>query len=190
MRSEIHKLKPEDLEETIADIGYPIVIKPLDGNHGKGASINVTNWDDAVKGLKHAKEYSRRVIVEKFITGFDFRILVINNEVIAAAQRVPAHVIGNGKNTIQELIDITNEDPRRGYGHENVLTKITTNELTQTIIKDAGYALDSVIAKGERLILKDTANLSTGGTAEDITDIIHPANIAMAERISKIIDLD
>ena len=96
----------EDLQETIDDIGYPIVIKPLDGNHGKGASINVTNWDDAVKGLKHAKEYSRRVIVEKFITGFDFRVLVINNEVIAAAQRVPAHVIGNGKHTIQEYVQI------------------------------------------------------------------------------------
>ena len=115
----------EDLQETIDDIGYPIVIKPLDGNHGKGASINVTNWEDAVEGLHYAKKHSRRVIVEKFITGFDFRVLVINNEVIAAAQRVPAHVIGDGIHTIQELIDETNKDTRRGYGHENVLTEIT-----------------------------------------------------------------
>ena len=180
----------EDLQETIDDIGYPIVIKPLDGNHGKGASINVTNWEDAVKGLKHAKEYSRRVIVEKFITGFDFRVLVINNEVIAAAQRVPAHVVGNGKNTIQELIDVTNEDPRRGYGHENVLTEITIDRSTKRLIDNAGYTLESVLPEGETLYLKSTANLSTGGTSVDVTDLMHPENVFIAERISRVIGLD
>tara|TARA_B100000524_G_scaffold54373_1_gene25326 strand:+ start:4363 stop:7002 length:2640 start_codon:yes stop_codon:yes gene_type:complete len=180
----------EDLQETIDDIGYPIVLKPLDGNHGKGASINVTNWDDAVKGLKHAKEYSRRVIVEKFITGFDFRVLVINNEVVAAAQRVPAHVIGNGKNTIQELIDITNEDPRRGYGHENVLTEITIDKSTERLIENAGYTLESILEKKETLYLKSTANLSTGGTSVDVTDLMHPENVFIAERISRVIGLD
>ena len=180
----------EDLKDTIDDIGYPIVIKPLDGNHGKGASINVNNWEDAVKGLKHAKEYSRRVIVEKFVTGFDFRVLVINNEVIAAAQRVPAHVIGNGKNTIQELIDITNEDPRRGYGHENVLTEITIDRTTERLIDNAGYTLDSVLSEGEILYLKSTANLSTGGTSVDVTDLMHPENVFIAERISRVIGLD
>jgi len=180
----------EDLKDTIDDIGYPIVIKPLDGNHGKGASINVNNWEDAVKGLKHAKEYSRRVIVEKFVTGFDFRVLVINNEVIAAAQRVPAHVIGNGKNTIQELIDITNEDPRRGYGHENVLTEITIDRTTERLIDNAGYTLDSVLPEDETLYLKSTANLSTGGTSVDVTDLMHPENVFIAERISRVIGLD
>ncbi len=180
----------EDLKDTIDDIGYPIVIKPLDGNHGKGASINVTNWEDAVKGLKHAKEYSRRVIVEKFVTGFDFRVLVINNEVIAAAQRVPAHVIGNGKNTIQELIDITNEDPRRGYGHENVLTEITIDRTTERLIDNAGYTLGSVLPEDETLYLKSTANLSTGGTSVDVTDLMHPENVFIAERISRVIGLD
>ena len=180
----------EDLKDTIDDIGYPIVIKPLDGNHGKGASINVTNWEDAVKGLKHAKEYSRRVIVEKFVTGFDFRVLVINNEVIAAAQRVPAHIIGNGKNTIQELIDITNEDPRRGYGHENVLTEITIDRTTERLIDNAGYTLDSVLPENETLYLKSTANLSTGGTSIDVTDLMHPENVFIAERISRVIGLD
>jgi len=180
----------EDLKDTIDDIGYPIVIKPLDGNHGKGASINVTNWEDAVKGLKHAKEYSRRVIVEKFVTGFDFRVLVINNEVIAAAQRVPAHVIGNDKNTIQELIDITNEDPRRGYGHENVLTEITIDRTTERLIDNAGYTLDSVLPEDETLYLKSTANLSTGGTSVDVTDLLHPENVFIAERISRVIGLD
>ena len=150
----------------------------------------MTNWEDAVKGLKHAKEYSRRVIVEKFVTGFDFRVLVINNEVIAAAQRVPAHVIGNGKNTIQELIDITNEDPRRGYGHENVLTEITIDRTTERLIDNAGYTLDSVLPEDETLYLKSTANLSTGGTSVDVTDLMHPENVFIAERISRVIDLD
>ena len=180
----------EDLQETIEDIGYPIVIKPLDGNHGKGASINVTNWDDAVKGLWHAKDYSRRVIVEKFITGFDFRVLVINNEVVAAAQRVPAHVIGNGKNNIKELIDITNEDPRRGYGHENVLTEITIDKSTERLIENAGYTLESILPEKETLYLKSTANLSTGGTSVDVTDLMHPENVFLAERISRVIGLD
>ena len=180
----------EDLQETIEDIGYPIVIKPLDGNHGKGASINVTNWDDAVKGLWHAKDYSRRVIVEKFITGFDFRVLVINNEVVAAAQRVPAHVIGNGKNNIKELIDITNQDPRRGYGHENVLTEITIDKSTERLIENAGYTLESILPEKETLYLKSTANLSTGGTSVDVTDLMHPENVFLAERISRVIGLD
>ena len=180
----------EDLQETIEDIGYPIVIKPLDGNHGKGASINVTNWEDAVKGLWHAKDYSRRVIVEKFITGFDFRVLVINNEVVAAAQRVPAHVIGNGKNNIKELIDITNEDPRRGYGHENVLTEITIDKSTERLIENAGYTLESILPEKETLYLKSTANLSTGGTSVDVTDLMHPENVFLAERISRVIGLD
>jgi cyanophycin synthetase len=184
--------KERSLEEACNYVGYPLVIKPVDGNHGRGITVDIQNLDDALVGFRHAKESSRSgaIIVEKFITGEDYRLLVINNQLVAGAIRTPANVIGDGKATIQELIDKVNSDPRRGFGHENVLTKITTNELTQNIIKDAGYTLDSVISKGERLILKDTANLSTGGTAEDITDIIHPANVSMAERISKIIDLD
>lgn len=180
----------EDLENTIKKIGYPIVIKPLDGNHGKGASINVNNWEDAVAGLHHAKKYSRRVIVERFITGFDFRVLVIDNKVVAAAQRVPAHVKGNGKNTIQELIDIENKDPRRGYGHENVLTEITVDRDTTDLLSKKGYSLETVPAKDEIVYLKSTANLSTGGTSIDVTDLMHPENIFLAERIARVIGLD
>ncbi len=184
--------RERSLAEACRYVGYPLVIKPVDGNHGRGITVDIQNYDDALVAFNHAKDSSRSgaIIVEKFITGEDYRLLVINNHLVAGAIRTPAHVVGDGKSTIQELIDKVNSDPRRGFGHENVLTKITTNELTQTIIKDAGYTLESVIDKGERLILKDTANLSTGGTAEDITDIIHPANVSMAERISKIIDLD
>ena len=184
--------RERSLEEACRYVGYPLVIKPVDGNHGRGITVDIQNYDDALEAFRHAKDSSRSgaIIVEKFIKGEDYRLLVINHVLVAAAIRTPAHVIGDGKSTIQELIDKINEDPRRGYGHENVLTKITVNELTKTIIKDKGYTVDSVLKKDERLILKDTANLSTGGTAEDITDIVHPANVSMAERISKIIDLD
>lgn len=180
----------EDLAETIEKIGYPIVLKPLDGNHGKGASINVTNWEDAVSGLAFAKKYSNRIIVEKFITGFDFRILVIDNKLVAAAKRVPAHVVGDGNKNIQELIDLTNLDPRRGYGHENVLTKIDVDRDTEDLLEKLNYTLETIPRKEEIVYLKSTANLSTGGTSVDVTDMMHPENIFLAERISRVIGLD
>lgn len=182
--------RESSLEEACRYVGYPLVIKPIDGNHGRGITVDIQNYEDAVVAFHAAKEVSRRVIVEKFVTGRDYRLLVINNVLVAAAIRTPAHVIGDGKSTVEDLIIEVNKDPRRGYGHENELTMITVNDLTKTIIKDAGYTLDSVLEDGKQLILKDTANLSTGGTAEDVTDIVHPANVSMAERISKIIDLD
>lgn len=180
----------EGMAEIIEKIGFPIVIKPLDGNHGKGASINLTTMEDAKAGLEFAQKYSHRVIVEKYITGFDFRVLVINNKVVAAAQRVPAHVKGDGKKTIQELIDIENTDPRRGYGHENVLTEITVDRDTTDLLTKKGYTLETVPAKDEIVYLKSTANLSTGGTSIDVTDLMHPENIFISERISRVIGLD
>lgn len=184
--------RERSLNDACDYVGFPLVIKPIDGNHGRGITVDINNYDDALVAFRHAKESSKSgaLIVEKFITGRDFRLLVINNVLVAASVRTPAHIVGDGKATVQELIDKVNSDPRRGYGHENVLTKITTNELTQKLIKDADYTLDSVLGKGVELMLKDTANLSTGGTAEDVTDIVHPANVSMVERISKIIDLD
>ncbi|MFV8334405.1 cyanophycin synthetase [Flavobacterium sp. GSP14] len=180
----------DDLAATIKKIGYPIVLKPLDGNHGKGASINVTNWEDAVSGLAFAKEYSKRIIVEKFITGFDYRILVIDNKLVAAAKRVPAHVVGDGTATIQELISTTNLDPRRGYGHENVLTQIDVDRDTEDLLEKLGYTLATIPKIDEIVFLKSTANLSTGGTSVDVTDMMHPENIFLAERISRVIGLD
>lgn len=180
----------EDLDATIKKIGYPIVLKPLDGNHGKGASINVKNWEDAKAGLVYAQTYSRRVIVEKFITGFDFRVLIIDNKLVAAAKRVPAHVVGDGKNTIQYLIDETNKDPRRGYGHENVLTQIDVDRDTLDLLEKLDYTVESIPKSGEIVYLKSTANLSTGGTSVDVTDMMHPENIFLAERISRVIGLD
>lgn len=180
----------EDLEDVVKKIGYPIVIKPLDGNHGKGASINVKTWEDAVEGLAYAKKYSRRVIVEKFITGFDFRVLVIDNKLVAAAKREPAHVKGDGVHNIQQLIDETNLDPRRGYGHENVLTQIDVDRDTTDLLEKLGYTLETVPRKDEVVYLKSTANLSTGGTSLDVTDMMHPENIFLCERISRVIGLD
>ena len=182
--------RERSLKDACEYVGYPLVIKPIDGNHGRGITVDINSYEAALEAFHIAKEVSRAVIVEKFITGDDYRLLVINNKLVAAAIRTPAHVIGDGKSTIQELIDVVNSDPRRGYGHEKILTQITVNDLTKNIIKSAGYKLDTVIKKDEMLILKDTANLSTGGTAEDILDIVHPANVSMAERISKLIDLD
>lgn len=178
------------LEQACQYVGFPLVVKPIDGNHGRGITVNIKNIDDALVAFNAAQEISNKVIIEKYITGEDYRLLVINNVLVAAAKRTPANVVGDGKSTIKELVDEVNRDPRRGYGHENVLTKITINDLTRTIIAAKGYTEDSVPSEDETVILKDTANLSTGGTAEDITDIVHPSNVSMAERISKIIDLD
>ncbi len=180
----------EGLKDAVAKYGYPLVIKPIDGNHGKGNTTNITTWEQATKALEAAKQYGRNVIVEKFITGFDFRCLVINNKFICAALRTPASVVGDGVHNIQWLIEETNKDPRRGYGHEKVLTQITIDQFTQKMLDDAKITLEHVPAKGERVLLKPTANLSTGGTSTDVTDEVHPANVFMFERIAKIIGLD
>lgn len=180
----------EQLDSVVRKIQYPVVIKPLDGNHGKGSSINVNDWEAAKVGLEHAQKYSNKVIVEKYITGYDFRVLVINNKMVAAARRVPAHVVGDGEMNLQQLIDKENQDPRRGYGHENVLTEIAVDKDTFELLEKLHYTLETVPQKGEVVYLKSTANLSTGGTSIDVTDMVHPENITMAERISKIIGLD
>jgi cyanophycin synthetase len=182
--------RESSLEDAIRYVRYPIVIKPVNGNHGRGITININNYEDALLAFIEAKKVSNSVIIEKYIKGNDYRLLVINHKLVAAAKRTPAQVVGDGKQTIQQLIDEVNSDPRRGYGHENVLTAISINELTMSLIRAKNYTLDTVLADGEIMQLKDTANLSTGGTAEDVTDIVHPANVFMAERISKIIDLD
>ncbi|MCC8410338.1 cyanophycin synthetase [Mucilaginibacter sp. UR6-1] len=180
----------DQIDEVIKRVGFPLVFKPLDGNHGRGISINIKTREDAVAAYEHAARISRRVIVERYITGYDFRVLVIDNKMVAAALRVPAHVKGDGTLTIQQLIDKENSDPRRGYGHENVLTEITVDRDTLDLLEKKNYTLDSIPAEGEQVFLKSTANLSTGGTSIDVTDHVHPQNIFYAERISKIIGLD
>jgi cyanophycin synthetase len=174
----------DELEGAVDRVGFPVVIKPVDGNHGKGATVGINSIEEARIAFGKAKEYSRWIIVEKQLIGADFRALVVNNQLVAVAERVPAHVVGNGKSTIQKLIDKTNADPRRGYGHENVLTQIDIDGQTMRCIRKAGYELESVLPKGEILYLKTTANISTGGTAIDCTDEVHPENVFLFERIA------
>lgn len=178
------------LKSIIERTGYPIVIKPLKGNQGKGATIRITDWQEAVQALKVAQQFGRYILVEKHITGNDFRILVIDNKFVAAAKRVPAQVIGNGSSSVEELINEVNSDPKRGDGHQNTLTKIKIDQDTNNILQKRGLSLNSVPKNGVVVQLKSTANLSTGGTAIDVTDDVHPQNIFMAERLSKIVNLD
>lgn len=180
----------EELINALDSIGYPCVIKPIDGNHGKGATTNIKNIEEALIAFKLAKKHSERIIVEKFIQGNDFRLLVINHRLVAAAKRTPAHIVGDGKSTIKKLIDKVNADPRRGFGHENMLTEIKVDKMTQHILSTKNLTIKSVLPNKKKLFLKTTANLSTGGTATDVTDTVHPYNKFMAERISRIIGLD
>jgi cyanophycin synthetase len=180
----------EGLKDAIESVGYPVVLKPLNGNHGKGATTNIINFEQAVIALDAAQKYGRSVIVEKFITGFDFRILCINYKFVCAALRTPASVVGDGEHTIEWLVNETNKDERRGYGHEKVLTQITIDDFTQKMLDEKGYTTQTVPTKGELVLLKPTANLSTGGTSTDVTEEVHPSNIFMAERIARIVGLD
>jgi len=178
------------LADAIRYVGYPLVLKPIGGNHGRGITTDIRDEETAIAALHKAKEVSRSVIVEKYITGDDYRLLVINYKLVAASKRTPAHVVGDGKLTVHELIDQVNEDPRRGYGHEKVLTSIKVDAMTENILKKSGVELNDILENGQILYLKDTANLSTGGTATDVFDRVHPMNVFMAERIAKIIGLD
>ena len=178
------------VDEAIRKVGFPLVFKPLDGNHGRGISINIREKEAAIAAYEHAAKISRKVIVERFVTGYDFRVLVIDNKMVAAALRDPAHVMGDGHSTIQQLIDLENTNPKRGYGHENVLTLISVDRDTLDLLEKKGYTLETVPAKDEKLFVKSTANLSTGGTSVDVTDHVHPQNVFICERISKIIGLD
>ena len=183
----------DELEQAIADVGgYPIVIKPLDGNHGRGITIDIDSWSEAEVAYDMASQASktRSVIVEQFYRGNDHRVLVIDGKVVAVSERVPAHVVGNGKDTVKQLIELTNQDPRRGNGHDNVLTKITVDRTSESVLAKQGYTLDSVLPAKTTAYLRATANLSTGGVAIDRTDEIHPENIWLAQRVAKIIGLD
>lgn len=180
----------EGLKEAIDSVGFPMVLKPVDGNHGKGATTDINSWEHAVQALAAAQVYGRSVICERFIQGYDFRVLVIDNKFICAALRTPASVTGDGEHTIQWLVDETNKDPRRGFGHEKVLTSIKLDAFSDQMLKEKGYTLETIPPAGELVLLKPTANLSTGGTSTDVTDEVHPSNIFMCERISQIIGLD
>jgi cyanophycin synthetase len=171
-------------------VGYPVVLKPLNANHGKGVAINLNSRAEVERAFERALDYSDDVIIERYVEGRDHRVLVVNGEVVAVAERVPAHVIGDGRHTLQELIDIENKNPMRGQGHEKALTKIFINDESLRLVGEQGLALDAVPAEGQQVWLKYTANISTGGTAVDRTDDIHYENIETARRAARIIGLD
>jgi cyanophycin synthetase len=173
-------------------IGYPVVVKPLNANHGRGVSINLTTDEEIETAFEEAQKHgsSRAVLVESYLTGFDHRMLVVNNELVAVAKRVPGHVVGDGESTMTQLIDKVNEDPRRGIGHEKVLTRLELDSQANRLLEEAGYDAQTILDDGQVFYLRSTANLSTGGTAIDVTDIVHPDNRDMAVRAIKAIGLD
>ena len=171
-------------------IGYPVVLKPLSGNHGRGVSINLRTPEEVEVAFEKAREHGRSIVVESYIEGFDHRLVVIDGKLVAAAKRVPGHVVGDGRHSIAELVDIVNSDPRRGVGHEKVLTRLEFDHQAERLLRKLGYDRDTVPKDGEIVYLRSTANLSTGGTAIDVTDVIHPDNREMAIRAVKAIGLD
>jgi cyanophycin synthetase len=181
---------PNDCVEAAERLGYPVVVKPLDGNHGKGVSINLRTPEAVRTAFEKAYEFSSVVIVETFQEGHDYRILVVNGRVLAVAHRVPGHVVGDGRHTIRELVEMVNADPRRGIGHEKVLTRLEIDHQAERLLGQAGLTADSVLPAGEVFSLRSTGNLSTGGTSVDRTDVIHYDNRIMAERAVKAIGLD
>ncbi len=172
-------------------IGFPVVTKPYNGNHGRGISIRLMTDEEVAQGFAAAREHSRSVIVETFLEGDDHRLLVVNGELVAATRRTPGHVVGDGRNTVAQLIDIVNQDPRRGVGHEKVLTPAgnSTRRRKKCSRRPACRPIPFP-GPGQVVYLRSTANLSTGGTATDVTDVIHPDNREMAERAVRAIGLD
>ena len=171
-------------------LGYPVVTKPYNGNHGRGISIRLMNANEVTKGYAAAQEHSSSVIVETYLEGDDHRLLVVNGELIAATKRTPGHVIGDGVATVRQLVDEVNKDPRRGVGHEKVMTRINLDEQADMMMARVDMTADSIPQQGQVVMLRATANLSTGGTATDVTDVIHPDNRDMAERAITAIGLD
>ena len=171
-------------------LGYPVVTKPYNGNHGRGISIGLKTPDEVTAGFAAAQEHSSSVIVETHLNGEDHRLLVVGGELIAATRRTPGRVIGDGTHSIRQLVETVNQDPRRGIGHEKVMTRIELDAQADTMLTRQSLTLDSVPAAGQEVLLRSTANLSTGGTATDVTDLIHPDNREMAVRAVTAIGLD
>jgi len=178
--------------EAAESIGYPVVVKPLNANHGRGVSIHLMTPEEVETGFDVAKQHgtSRGVLVESYISGYDHRMLVVDGRLVAVAKRVPGHVVGDGEHTIDELMEIVNSDPRRGVGHEKTLTQLQFDTQAERLMEAAGHTQETVLPEGEVFFLRETANLSTGGTAIDLTDVVHPDNRAMAVRAVMAVGLD
>jgi cyanophycin synthetase len=176
--------------EALEDLEPPLVAKPLDGQQGKGVSLGLRTADEVAAAYRHARAFSSSVLVEESLTGRDFRVLVVDGRMVAAAERIPAHVMGDGEHTIRDLVEIANRDPRRGEGHARPLTRIEIDEASLASLSRRGYTPESVPPAGERVVLHQNANLSKGGTARDVTDEVHPSVARMCERAARTIGLD
>ncbi|HUQ98384.1 MAG TPA: cyanophycin synthetase [Gemmatimonadaceae bacterium] len=176
--------------DIVDEIGYPVILKPLDASHGRGISGRIDKEEDLKAAWEEAREFGSRIVIEQYAEGRDHRVLVINGKVVACAERVPARVVGDGKSTIAQLIERENKDPRRGVGHTKTLTKLPADERTKRFLRDQGLSMDSVLANEQVAFLRGTANLSTGGTAIDRTDEMHPDNVTACEMAAGIIGLD
>lgn len=180
----------DDLIIKAEQIGYPVVLKPRRGNQGRGVFANLKNKEEVISAYKLLINDFKDIIIEKNIFGKDYRICVVDGKVVAASERIAPYVIGDGVSNIKELIDNINKDIMRGYGHEKPLTKIKTDEGIKTYIYKKGYNLNSILPDGEKLILRENSNLSTGGKAIDCTDMICSENIDICERAAEAIGLD
>ncbi|HXU94504.1 MAG TPA: cyanophycin synthetase [Gallionella sp.] len=180
----------EDAWAAACEIGLPVVVKPVDGNQGKGVTVNIASRDQLLSAYAAAAEYSSEVMVERYLPGYDFRLLVVGGQVVAAARRDPPHVIGDGEHTIRELVEQVNSDPRRGEGHATSLTKIRFDDIALARLALQGLDAESVPPKGMRVVLRNNANLSTGGTATDVTDDVHPELAARAVAAAQMVGLD
>jgi len=166
----------DDAWATALEVGLPVVVKPQDGNQGKGVTVNITTREQLEAAYATAQEYSGEVMVERLLPGHDFRLLVVGGQMGAAARREPPQVLGDGEHTIRELVAIVNQDPRRGSGHGSALTRIRLDEIALARLANEGLTPDSVPAQGQRIVLRHNANLSTGGSATDVTDDVHPTS--------------
>ena len=180
---------PDDAWRIAQDIGLPVVVKPQDGNQGKGVTVNITERGSFDKAYQTAERYGT-VMVEKFLPGHDYRLLVVGDKLVAAARREPPLVLGDGKHTVRELVDQVNADPRRGVGHATSLTKIRFDDIAIGRLHEQGLEPESVPEKGRRVILRNNANLSTGGTATDVTDEVHPEVSARVVAAAQMVGLD
>jgi len=181
---------PDDAWAAALEIGLPVVIKPKDGNQGKGVTVNVTTREQLDAGFRAASEFRDDILVERYLPGHDYRLLVVGDKLVAAARREPPQVIGDGKHTVRELVDEVNRDPRRGDGHATSLTKIRFDDIALGTLVQQGMNADSVPALGQRVVLRNNANLSTGGTATDVTDDVHPEVAERAISAAHMIGLD
>ncbi len=183
---------PDEAAAAAGKIGFPVALKPLDGNHGRGVMLNLGDAQAVRDAFPLARSQSRSgaLVVESFITGNDYRCLVIGGVLRAVAQRVPAHVEGDGTHSVADLVESTNADPRRGIGHEKVLTRITIDEESITYAREQGFELSDVPPRGQRVFLKRTGNMSTGGISIDRTEEIHPDNAEIAEQAARVVGLD